>query len=103
MNPYKNISKNRRPVSAQSARRTQGGQATNRQAQRQAAPQPNAQGRMAVRPRSRFASKQDDRVMEPSTPSGMTPRLHVGGLRVAPTGACSTSAVRPTRGTSAMP
>jgi len=60
MNPYRDISKNRRPVSAQSARRTQGGQATNRQAQRQAAPQPNAQERMAVRPRSRFASKQDE-------------------------------------------
>jgi len=51
-NPYRSISSDRRPVSAQPARRAEGN-----------TPQPQPKG-MAVRPKGRFASRQDERLFE---------------------------------------
>lgn len=66
-NPYKRISKNRRPVSSRTARRTSERNPSPQPRDRRAAAAPTAEDkrqRLAARPRRRFGSRNDERLFE---------------------------------------
>ncbi len=69
-NPYKRIAKNRRPVSARTARRNSGRKPTNdrrpRRAAREKVSTEDKRKGLSARPRSRFASRNDENLYEGS-------------------------------------